>query len=279
VTTGDACRLAYYPEVAFGGFSHVDGKVAFFTRVQALLNPSFVVVDAGCGRGVHAQDPIRFRRELQNLRGKCKRVIGIDVETPSTDNPLIDEFRLIEDDRWPLEDASVDLCFSQNVLEHVARPEAYFSECARVLRGNGILCIRTPNAFGYPALAARLLPNRWHAAVLRALGITVEPEDVFPTLYRCNTVRKLKAMMQRHGFEGCVYAHTGEPSYLHFSKTTYFLGVLFHRFAPRAFMPCLLAFARKTAANTLRAEKRDPPYGPAVGPWQSLRAGQRDEAA
>ncbi len=243
----EASREAYYPEIAFGGFSDADGNVAFFTRVHALLQPSFVVVDAGCGRGAYSDDPVFFRRSLQNLRGKCKRVIGIDVEEPSSPNPLIDEFRLIENDRWPLDDESVDLCISHNVLEHVERPEAFFSECARVLKPNGVLCIRTPNALGYPALAARLIPSRWHAAVLRMLGSKALPDDVFPTLYRCNTVSKVKSVMRCLGFAPCVYTYAGEPGYLRFSRMAYFLGVLFHRHAPRVFMPLLFAFGRKLA--------------------------------
>ena len=240
-------KEAYYPEVAFGGFSDADGKVAFFTRVHALLEQSFVVVDAGCGRGAHAGDPVVFRRRLGQLRGKCRRVIGIDVEEPSPGNPLIDEFRQIVDDRWPLDDESVDLCISLNVLEHVERPERFFSECARVLRLHGVLCLCTPNAFGYPALAARLIPNRWHAAVMSMLGGKTPSEDVFPTLYRCNTVGKIKSAMRRHGFAPCVYPWAGEPGYLRFSRISYFLGFLFHRYAPRVFMPALLAFGRKVA--------------------------------
>jgi SAM-dependent methyltransferase len=240
-------KEAYYPEIAFGGFSDADGKVAFFTRVQALLEPNSVVVDAGCGRGAHAEDPVVFRRCLQQLRGHCRRVIGIDVQPYSFPNPLIDEFRTIVDDRWPLDDETVDLCISLNVLEHVERPERFFSECARVLRPNGVLCLCTPNALGYPALAAQLIPNRWHAAVKRMLGSQAPDEDVFPTVYRCNTVAKVKSMMRRHGLTPCVYTYAGEPSYLRFSRLTYFLGVLFHRYAPRAFLPALFAFVRKSS--------------------------------
>ena len=252
----EASKEAFYPEVAFGGFSDADGIVAFFTRVHALLEPSFVVLDAGCGRGVHADDPVIFRRKLQDLRGKCRRVIGIDLQRPSSPNRLIDEFRLIEGDRWPLEDQSIDLCICRNVLEHVERPEEeFFSECARVLKPNGVLCISTPNAFGYPALAARLIPNRWHAAVLRMLGSKATSEDVFPTRYRCNTVAKVKSMMRRSGLMPCVYVYAGEPGYLRFSSLTYFLGVLFHRYAPRVFMPVLFAFGRKVASQAVSIEK------------------------
>jgi SAM-dependent methyltransferase len=272
-------RETFHPEIAFGGFSDVDRRVAFFTRVQALLQPAFVVVDAGCGRGVHAQNPVRFRRDLQCLRGKCRRVIGIDVQRPPRENPLIDEFRLVEKDRWPLDDESVDLCMSVNVLEHVERPQAFFSECARVLKTNGMLCLATPNALGYPALAARVIPNRWHASVLKMLGSRVEPDDVFPTLYRCNTVWKLRSVMQSSGFDSCVYTYAGEPSYLQFSKIAYFFGLLFHRFAPRALVPGLFAFGRKLPPMTAGVGTRDRAARLARDPSESPREVEAPKAA
>jgi hypothetical protein len=82
-----------YPESHFGGFSDIDGTVVFYTRVNALLQPSFTVVDFGCGRGEHAEDPIPFRRNLRSLKGKVSRVIGIDVDDAGLLNPTVDEFR------------------------------------------------------------------------------------------------------------------------------------------------------------------------------------------
>ncbi len=47
----------FYPESRYGGFTDIDGTVAFFARVNALLRPSFTVLDFGCGRGSHIDDP------------------------------------------------------------------------------------------------------------------------------------------------------------------------------------------------------------------------------
>ncbi len=70
----------HYQESRFGGFTDVDGTVAFYTRVHALLEPSFVVLDVGCGRGAYGTDPVRVRRELRIFKGKCRRIIGIDPD-------------------------------------------------------------------------------------------------------------------------------------------------------------------------------------------------------
>ena len=56
------------------------------------------------------------------------------------------------------------------------------------------------------------------------------------------------AMLDRFGFDGCVYSYEAEPSYLSFSRFFYAMGVLHQRLAPRAFKPVLFVFGRKTAS-------------------------------
>jgi len=85
----------FYPESRFGGFTEIDGTIPFYTRVNALLDPSFVVLDIGCGRGAQKDDHVPFRRELRILKNKVKKVIGIDVDKDASTNPFIDEFHLI----------------------------------------------------------------------------------------------------------------------------------------------------------------------------------------
>ena len=38
---------AFFVETAFGGFTHVDGAMAFYLRVDSLLSPDDVVLDVG----------------------------------------------------------------------------------------------------------------------------------------------------------------------------------------------------------------------------------------
>lgn len=249
------CRLAAYPEAGFGGFSDADGTIRFYTRIQALLQPHSVVLDVGCGRGAHADDEIPFRRNLKVFRGKCSRVIGIDVDPAGWQNPFLDEFRLIEGNQWPLADASVHLCVSDYVLEHVQNPDTFFAECVRVLKPGGVLCARTPNRFGYVALAASCVPNRLHAWVLKKIGKDRRGEDTFPTVYRCNTSRTIKKLMRQHGFEGCVRAIEDEPTYLVFSRTVYRVGTLVHSMMPPGLKSNLLVFGRKAAVSPVLGRK------------------------
>ena len=241
----DPYNKIFYPETSFGGFSNHDGTVLFYTRVNALLQPSFVVVDFGCGRGEHAEDPLKFRRGLRCLRGKVAKVIGIDVEPSGHCNPTIDEFRKLDTGcAWPVEDKSVNLIICDSVLEHLAEPRALFCEARRVLVVGGLLCIRTTNLLGYVGLASRLIPNRKHGTLVAWLQRSRKEEDVFPTLYKCNTIRAIRREMTNHGFRSVVYGHTSDPLYLTFSKLSYAVGVLHQRMTPSALGVTLFAFGQ-----------------------------------
>lgn len=240
----------FYPESRFGGYTHIDGTVAFYSRVHALLSPSSVVLDVGCGRGRYLEDPVPFRRDLRILKGKAGRVIGMDVDPAARENPCIDEFIPILGETWSLADGSIDLIVCDNVLEHLAEPATLFREARRVLRPGGVLCLRTPNAWNYIALLARLIPNRFHARVTARVQAARQAQDVFPTLYRCNTLKRIARQLKAHGFtEYVLYGYEAEPSYLSFNRFAYWLGVLHQKVAPGIFKATLVGFARKPLAQ------------------------------
>ncbi|MEO8660328.1 MAG: methyltransferase domain-containing protein [Bryobacteraceae bacterium] len=235
-----------YPEIEFGGFSDVDGTVRFFSRVSALLTPDAVVVDFGCGRGAQTEDPVAYRRDISNFRGRVRKVVGIDVDRAGAGNSTIDEFRhLLPDGIWPIESSTVDVVLSSFVMEHLPDPELFFSEAARVLRRGGYVCLRTPNVWGYVAVAARMIPERLHKKVLKRVQPKRLDEDIFPTLYRCNSLWKLRRQLSKHGFDGLAYGYEAEPSYLNFSSVAYRMGVWIHKFLPGPVRSAIFAFGRK----------------------------------
>lgn len=222
----------FYPESRFGGFSDIDGTVAFYARVHASLAPDAVVADVGCGRGVHATDACTYRRSLRKLSGSVARVIGLDVDPAAAVNPAIDEFRLMDGSKWPLEDQSVDGCIADYVLEHIHDPDSFFAELCRVLRPGGLFAARTTNSWGYPALIARLVPNQLHARIVSRVQTVRKAEDVFPTAYRCNSIPALRRTLTRRGFNHVVYGYDAEPTYFEFSPLLYALGVAYHKSLP-----------------------------------------------
>jgi SAM-dependent methyltransferase len=235
----------WYPESRFGGFSWVDGTIAFYARVNALITPESTVLDIGCGRGAYGADPVRVRGDLQVLKGKARRVIGIDVDPVARANEFIDEFRLISDSGWPVETCSIDVAVADKVLEHVESPAEFFAEAARTVRPGGHICIRTSNVLGYVGIAARLTPNRFHARLVGRALKARDQQDVFPTFHRCNTIWSLRRSLEQHGFDGVVQGFESEPYYLGFSRLAYALGVSYQRLAPGAVRSALFAFARR----------------------------------
>lgn len=235
-----------YPEIAYGGYSRVDGTVAFYSRIQALMPPHAQVLDVGCGRGKDALDRCEFRRQLTDLRRPGRQVTGIDVDAAGTENPIIDAFQLIEDvDHWPVPDSAYDVVVANSVLEHVERPAQFFSEAWRTLRPGGYLCFRTYNRWGYVGLCARLIPNRHHSKVTSYAQEERDHQDVFPTLYRCNTPRAIKRALRTQGFRYFVYSIEAEPSYLRFSPILYRAGAIAHRLIPPSLRWSIMAFAQK----------------------------------
>ena len=238
-------KNVFYPESKFGGYTSVDGTIAFYSRVNALLSPGFVLLDYGCGRGALAEDPLPYRRGLRNFKGRVSQVIGMDVNPQAECNPFIDKFFRIETTQWPLPDHSVDLCLCDSVLEHIEFPGAFFAEAKRVVRPGGFICLRTSNLWSYPALISRLTPNRLHLGILKKVKPRVIDQDIFPTYYRCNTLPALRRLMGSSGFEHVIYGYGTEPSYLSFSRFAYWLGSLHQKLAPGFLQPVILGFGRR----------------------------------
>ena len=97
------------------------------------------VLDVGCGEG-------RFAVELAR-RGFA--VVGVDVaEEPlrraRAREPAL-QLRIVPaEGRWPLADASFDLVWAGETIEHVADTVGWLSEVHRVLRAGGRLLLSTP---------------------------------------------------------------------------------------------------------------------------------------
>jgi 2-polyprenyl-3-methyl-5-hydroxy-6-metoxy-1,4-benzoquinol methylase len=116
------------------------------------------VLDVGCGEG-------RFAAELARAGAI---VVGIDVAEeplrrarvlhPELDVRLVDSLG-----GWQLADASFDVVWAGEVIEHVADTAAWLSEVRRVLRPGGRLLLSTP-AHGRLTMLALALSRRAFAA-------------------------------------------------------------------------------------------------------------------
>ncbi len=230
----EALRGRFYPPHFRGMYDRLQDTI------DQYIQPTDVVLDAGCGSG---------RVFQHRLAGRVRRVVGVDVTDELRANANIDDAVTGDLRALPLRDAQFDLVVMSHVAEHLTEPESVFRELARVLGPGGRLLLLTPNRWHYVPLAARLLPHRLHVAFNRRRG--VDARDVFPTAYRANTASRLRALAEGAGLtvERLERSET-EPEYLAFHPVPYALGVAYERLVNRfqALAPLrvnLLLVARK----------------------------------
>jgi SAM-dependent methyltransferase len=203
-----------FPETAVGGYSRVDGTVDFYSRVNALLRPEDLVVDFGAGRGGFLDEPDSYRQSLRTFKGKVRRVVGVDVDDVVLKNPTVDDALVWQPGtRIELEDDSVDLVVSDFTFEHIEDPSLVVPELRRILKPGGWVCARTPNRWGYIAIGARMVPNRWHARVLERVQPGRQARDVFPTRYELNTMKAVRRAFPEPGWDVYGYTSNSEPAY------------------------------------------------------------------
>lgn len=243
----------FYPESALLGYTFVDGTVTFYNSINNLMTSNLdevVLLDLGCGCGSF-MDNIKANEDdyvikLRNFKGRVKKVVGVDVDSSASTNPSLDEFHLLEINKpWPIADASIDVCISDWVIEHVQDVPFFFSELNRVMKKGGIACFRTLNKFCYIAFFSMLIQNKLHSKLLTKIQTFRKEEDVFPTVYNCNTKKKFTKTLNKNGFDAFVYYHISEPSYLTFSYLSFAFGYYFHKILPGFFKTTILAFGRK----------------------------------
>ena len=196
----------------FRDYDHgIDSAVTLFTLIQSVATDAHVIVDVGCGRGAMIDAEGEGRR-IHDMRGPGREVVGIDVDPIGIENPVIDRFALIRNDRWPLEDGSVDLAHCDWVLEHVESPATFVDELHRVLRPGGVFLARTVSKHSLLALGSRLVPNAKHAKVLEKLQPGREAQDVFATVYGMNSEPALHGLLDGR-FEWASSYHPGLKHY------------------------------------------------------------------
>lgn len=202
-----------FPERRFTSFFRRQIRFVFFSILADLVTPESVVLDFGAGRGKHVECEFGHMGRLANLRGRVRKVIGLDPDDAVFANPTLDEaFQMDPTGSIPLPDASVDVIFSCAVLEHVSDPERTAAEITRVLKPGGWFCAYTPNKWGYVGMGVRMVPNALHASMLKfANPNNVAAKDVFPTLYRMNTLGDIARLFPN--FRNASFIFNGPPGY------------------------------------------------------------------
>lgn len=195
-------------------------EVAFRERILAHIQPFQTILDLGAGRGC---------RPHMNFRGLVSRVYGIDPEEAVLANPYLDVATVGFAESLPWPDATFDLVYSANVLEHLPTPVKCFQEVHRVLKPGGTFLTKTPNRWHYIQIFSSLLPEWFHQWLFRCI-YQLPQEDKFPGLYRANTAAQQRKVAVAAGFEVLIIeAIEDRPGYLHFTALTHLCGILWER--------------------------------------------------
>lgn len=246
-----------YPERGFASFARHEGRFLFYSLVAELVTADSVVLDLGAGRGAQIENSQGYMRSLLNFRGRCKRYIGTDPDPIVKENPFLEEAHVMRaDGSIPLPDSSVDVIVAYAVIEHVADPRRFAAEVERILKPGGWFCAWTPNKYSYVGIAARMVPDRFHASIVRAAvpnGGRLD-QDVFPVAYRLNTKQALRRAFSPERFEDFSFYDAGTPSY-HFDKMLIarFLMMLM-AILPSCLAKSLFVFLRKRPLSTTLGE-------------------------
>jgi len=230
-----------------GGFTSTDGTIEFFNRINAILEPGFTVLDFGAGRGSWYFDEHGYKRKLRTVKGKVAKFICTDIDAVVLTNPTGDQNLVMQGMRVPLEDHSVDLILCDFVLEHILDVQGFKAEITRLLKPGGYFCARTPHSLHYVSLAARLVRNTRHARFLRIVQPSRQAEDVFPTAYRLNSLRRIRAVF--HDWSDFSYLHSSEPRYFFGSRSVYRLFSMLHAILPKAVTGNVFVFLRNDASR------------------------------
>jgi SAM-dependent methyltransferase len=178
--------------LSFGHFSPDDYYEAL---VASLVTPGCSWADVGCGRDIFPSHP-DLSRELCT---RAQFVLGIDPDDNIKDNPFISEgFQGMIEDCTTAQ--RFDVISMRMVAEHIVDPDRVMRKLAELLKPGGRLVIYTPYKWAPMSIVATIVPFRFHNPLKRIIWRS-EARDTFPTAYKLNTRRDLRAHTSRHGLD------------------------------------------------------------------------------
>jgi len=210
----DLYRKYYYSRPGFVG-----GTVPFLNLCRERIPPGSSILEIGSG-------PPNRGSEFFATIGP---LTGVDVSPEILENSSLSRAEIYDGVHLPFPDCSFDAAISNHVMEHVEQPLPHLAEIRRVLRPGGSYFCRTINLFHYMPMGSRLVPRALHVAVARHMRRTPPGmHDPWPTFYRANTRRAVRALCARTGFSALEFrmiepepAYTGGSTALFWSMMAY----------------------------------------------------------
>lgn len=176
------------------------------------------VLDAGCG---HKSKITHYPHVTY---------IGTDIVFEDVGKNEDVDLRFVSDlDRIPLKENSVDIVFSNMVVEHLKNPSKHFYEIYKILKPGGYIVYSTPCTYNIVVALNRLLPDM----LSKKMGVMLtgaEDDDIFRTFYRANSKKKLRAILRTEGFVEVGFTMYQPPPYAFvFSKLVCWAVIRYYR--------------------------------------------------
>jgi SAM-dependent methyltransferase len=235
-----------------GWFARPDARTIYRERLDRHL--------AGARRAVHLGAGARHPSKVTSADLSRLELLAVDVSVSSLLRNAYPARVAAWGHRIPLRSETVDVIFSEYLMEHVADPAATLREAHRVLRPGGTLLWLAPNLWSYQGVLTRLTPFRVHRWVNRALEPVTSrtaARDVFPTYFRINSIPRIRRSLAEAGFRlDEIYTASGLPHYTQVLPVVHQLAILGH---------CLLdrweILEHFRMAQVVRATKPGKPHG------------------
>lgn len=164
---GADLRAVLRPALPTGASPQVLADQLIPGLVAGLSEP--VVVDLGCGRGDSVDV---FRAAAPGVRWAGLELAESEVFAQRTRDDA--DFETFDGVRLPFEDASVDVVFCKQVLEHVERPRELLADVARILRPGGAFAGSTSHLEPYHGYSIANFTPYGLKRMLADCGIEVE---------------------------------------------------------------------------------------------------------
>jgi 2-polyprenyl-3-methyl-5-hydroxy-6-metoxy-1,4-benzoquinol methylase len=168
----------------------ISGHSRYVELVKQLFVPDCRWLDAGGGRRIF---PDEYDGEA-GLVNQADLVVTCDRDLQSIKaHASIQERVCCDLTSLPFVKESFNFITCAMVVEHLADPAKVFTQFADILDRKGRLVLFTVNVFGYAtmlAMLSKVVPSHLRRFMISRITGR-EERDIFPTLYRCNTIKKL----------------------------------------------------------------------------------------
>lgn len=182
-------------------FGYITAEAQYEATVDRLVSDGDSWLDVGGGTSIFPHNSSLSA----TLSRRCGLLVGVDPSENLAENPYVHERACCTIEEYKSEH-TFDLATLRMVAEHIQAPEPAIESLGRLIKPGGKVVVFTPNRWSPASVAASLLPFRLHQPITRLLWGTKE-EDVFPTVYRMNTRRRLCRLFEAGGFREAAFAY------------------------------------------------------------------------